>query len=1400
MGQSSSQAIEGRESRGAPSKLGTIFSSSAPLQSLRGDNGTAEANDAGDAGMNSKRKRDSTAARDAADDHARDGSALPSIELPTPADSHRSKKRRRRRSSVSVLGDIRSSSPLAREKRNDRKPDKTAMEASPDDRDVLPSQTFDVSTLGVADDNLESERHPLDDLDSSDEGIRDTLKTYRGKDRNAEVSIVATGLETPAPSGYAAVEEAASHPPYVDVPLPVAAASKRQVAKPSLTTKVSKKKPWKGTASGNAAKILARKEEKKKRKSPADSGYSTGSATSQARGQGQLMGVLINYIQTPTLTQDARSPSKSIPSWRLGMNAAVMRNGNNASTGIVDDASAPGIPAMDKGKGKMIMSPLPVSARSPSTGNMSLPLALANSTSTQHGKNPFLDSAIKARIRKEQERETDMLSMTKLRSRASRDAASQRISDAANIEAEIRREGKNAAKARRRAARKSESDKSKLLSQSSGTHRVGINDTAARSSPARGFTENGVGSSEGQESQEENEQVSPPSQDLAATRNSEGGADSLIDRLANHREDIRTSPQPQLRSHSSQSKKVTGANGTVGQHNEHGTFDAEMQSSMSALRRGDRVWPACDRCRDLDMDCVKNVMTCLACAKGHRKCVWKEAKEHKVLGTLVPVKVEDESAEGGVAGKDRADQVGIGQNDNLDDLREVMSPKPPAARKNRPAKVRRKGGQGGGSKKSQPHSNASKSPASDEFVTPLPSFRNLIHQDKGSIGLDNDSDSSDTEDESESRQSGNAVSTGGDSRPEPEALERESRTTAPLGIEAPQQHEDLGVESFNPEWDDESEEVESVSQVALPLDAEPSQQHEDDTAPTNGESHDESEELEHASRIMALMSTSAPHLQEDDDAEPTSSDLESPAEDSGQSEVSKGVSPPSSTGVPHDEENDNEPTGDDTESSEDESGLSEKNTRLQSALDTGVQSGQDEGSEGDSANSDVDESDEAPEPSEDDDVSISPMSAEAQPQHDTNVAKPADTDPENIDSEDLFRSPESSDNDDAHFTPVRRGAQSAPTTAKTKRSSAPLASKDRRKSAPSQQMSDIVRAQTSRTLPTAPVRAHPSRIASYSTTKSTPAPRGSGSLTKDQLAKLEEFKAEYCSKHDLDERAFADKIQENANNNRELGSFWTSIVKLVGWPPKRRPALQKAVRRIYHNYRRERWTACEDARLAHLHETLGPQWRRIADELERMPEDVRDRFRNHVKGRGVYEKNEWSTGEVAALLRAVSECAARRIEAEMRQAQEMDEAWAGWEPDLGKLVIWGTVSDRMGGTRSRLQCRDKMYALERTKKVNVQKIIEQGNQKLKATRAAEEEERAAEKAQSRSRKRKAQDDTDVEDESDDEDEGAMDDEDVEMTGTEEQGIVAEHEDTGSGPGSVTEEEEDENEDDEEGED
>jgi hypothetical protein len=61
-----------------------------------------------------------------------------------------------------------------------------------------------------------------------------------------------------------------------------------------------------------------------------------------------------------------------------------------------------------------------------------------------------------------------------------------------------------------------------------------------------------------------------------------------------------------------------------------GQYRPLMTAKNEKLVRGESIWPPCDRCRRLRMECTKYLTACTGCTKKHAKCTWNEITEEEV--------------------------------------------------------------------------------------------------------------------------------------------------------------------------------------------------------------------------------------------------------------------------------------------------------------------------------------------------------------------------------------------------------------------------------------------------------------------------------------------------------------------------------------------------------------------------------------------------------------------------------------------------------------------------------------------------------------------------------------------------------------------------------------------------
>ncbi|KAK0721557.1 hypothetical protein B0T21DRAFT_373885 [Apiosordaria backusii] len=146
------------------------------------------------------------------------------------------------------------------------------------------------------------------------------------------------------------------------------------------------------------------------------------------------------------------------------------------------------------------------------------------------------------------------------------------------------------------------------------------------------------------------------------------------------------------------------------------------------------------------------------------------------------------------------------------------------------------------------------------------------------------------------------------------------------------------------------------------------------------------------------------------------------------------------------------------------------------------------------------------------------------------------------------------------------------------------------------------------------------------------------------------------------------------------GALWSTVCEAC--PSRKRLKLQKFCRQKFHNFvARGQWTAQQDEELQEMMNIHGNKWTVIGGLINRHPQDVRDRWRDHLICQDKAKKNEWSYEEEKKLIKVVKE-AINKIQKDLISRKE----------DKGQaesLVNWQGISAAMGQTRNRLQCMEK---------------------------------------------------------------------------------------------------------------
>ncbi|KAH9482558.1 DNA-binding protein REB1 [Psilocybe cubensis] len=179
--------------------------------------------------------------------------------------------------------------------------------------------------------------------------------------------------------------------------------------------------------------------------------------------------------------------------------------------------------------------------------------------------------------------------------------------------------------------------------------------------------------------------------------------------------------------------------------------------------------------------------------------------------------------------------------------------------------------------------------------------------------------------------------------------------------------------------------------------------------------------------------------------------------------------------------------------------------------------------------------------------------------------------------------------------------------------------------------------------------------------------KGKFSAIEEQQLKIAIHK--YAHEKQLTLQELNDKIFLKHGNSKD-DAFWSEITAAV--PLRPIIAVYHHVRRAYHPLKQQgTWSTVEDEALKQAVADLGQQWEKISDRVGRMASDCRDRYRNHIHGREIRITGHWSKEEEDKLIQIVTDMT-------IKQGRDLDND-----------VFWGRVSELMGGTRGRQQCRIK---------------------------------------------------------------------------------------------------------------
>ncbi|KAF9923462.1 RNA polymerase I enhancer binding protein [Linnemannia zychae] len=187
-----------------------------------------------------------------------------------------------------------------------------------------------------------------------------------------------------------------------------------------------------------------------------------------------------------------------------------------------------------------------------------------------------------------------------------------------------------------------------------------------------------------------------------------------------------------------------------------------------------------------------------------------------------------------------------------------------------------------------------------------------------------------------------------------------------------------------------------------------------------------------------------------------------------------------------------------------------------------------------------------------------------------------------------------------------------------------------------------------------------------------------GTFSPEEDNTIRQCIKEYIARNNMTEASIHEWFEKSSGRGagklerNELKPLWVEIAGRL----KTRPLLNiyLHVRRMYHPQNNiGAWTKTDDAKLVELYAQHKGQWTVIGQALGRMADSCRDRYRNHLKDLATMNTGSWSPEEDRRLLDIMQEFALKQGKTNLADAQHM----------------WTAISERMGGTRSRHQCRHR---------------------------------------------------------------------------------------------------------------
>lgn len=202
-----------------------------------------------------------------------------------------------------------------------------------------------------------------------------------------------------------------------------------------------------------------------------------------------------------------------------------------------------------------------------------------------------------------------------------------------------------------------------------------------------------------------------------------------------------------------------------------------------------------------------------------------------------------------------------------------------------------------------------------------------------------------------------------------------------------------------------------------------------------------------------------------------------------------------------------------------------------------------------------------------------------------------------------------------------------------------------------------------------------------------------GPFTETEKAVIDRFVHTFTDQYNLSQEAFNSLIQNKDRKLDELSrSLWQTLYTVL--PKRDHKAMQRHMRRRFHNFnKRGEWSAEEDEQLKCLHQVNPAKWKWIGEQLGRMAEDCRDRWRNYVVCGERRRTDHWDEKEEEELSIAVHDCI-RDIKNTAKDRARQQQLAFREDQDWESQINFNNVSAKMKFSRSRLQCLQHWKAIQ----------------------------------------------------------------------------------------------------------